>query len=137
MTTQTANFETSRPRPLQAALAVALIVPLAGGLPLAAAAQTSISATPSAGPARSSASDGLERAIVNYQALERGERRFADLSPIEQAELAELRALLRAARPRERDTRETCIARETTARGGPLTRLEERVVDLICSQHGS
>lgn len=136
MTTDTANFEASGRGPIQAAMAAALIVPFAWGLPIAAAAQTSASATASPGSARSSEGDGLERAIVNYQALERGEKRFADLSPVEQAELAALRALLQAKRPRERETRETCITRETTTRGGTLTRLEKRVVDLICSQHG-
>lgn len=136
MTTKTAIFETSRRGPIPAPLAVALIVATVGGAPFVATAQSSISPTPSAGSARSIEGSGLARAIVNYQALERGEKRFADLSPIELAELGELRALLQKTRPRERDTRETCIAHETKERGGTLTWLEKRVVDLICSQPG-
>jgi hypothetical protein len=119
---------------IRPALAGAAIAAFACCAPIEAARSSPV-ATPAARLARSTQGAGLERAIANYEALARGEKRLTDLSPIEQEELAELRALLRAARPRIRDTRDACIARETAARGGTLTMLEERVVDLICSQH--
>ncbi|WP_287460551.1 hypothetical protein [Sphingomonas sp.] len=137
MATDAVNSEPSQRGSLPAPVRRAFLTAFAWGVPMAVStASVAAIAAPSAGPVQIGETAGLERAIANYQALARGGRRLTDLTPIEQQELAELRALLRAARSRGRDTRETCIARETAARGGTLTRLEERVVDLICSQHG-
>lgn len=138
MANEAANSERSHRSTLPAPVRRALLVAFAWGVTTAVSvASFAAVAAPSTGPTQINETARLELAIANYQALAHGERRLDDLTPIEQEELAKRRALLRAARSRDRDTRETCIARETAARGGTLTRLEERVVDLICSQHGS
>lgn len=74
------------------------------------------------------------RAVANYQALMRGTRRLEDLDGIERREVAELQREIRAMDINPGTSREQCIAEQTAARGGQLTDLAARIVDLACSQ---
>jgi hypothetical protein len=76
----------------------------------------------------------LSRAVANYQALIRGTKRLADLDGIERREVAEIQRQIRAERVDPRTSREQCIAEQTRARGGNLSDLAARIVDLACSQ---
>ena len=74
------------------------------------------------------------RAVANYQALLRGTKRLEDLDGIERREVAELQREIRAMEINPGTSREQCIAEQTAARGGHLTDLAARIVDLACSQ---
>jgi len=76
----------------------------------------------------------LSRAVANYQALVRGTKRLEDLDGIERREVAEIQRQIRAERVDPRTSREECIAEQTRARGGNLSDLAARIVDLACSQ---
>jgi hypothetical protein len=76
----------------------------------------------------------LARAVANYQALMRGSKRLEYLNGIERREVAEIDRQVRAERVDPRTSREECIAEQTRARGGNLTDLATRIVDLACSQ---
>jgi hypothetical protein len=77
----------------------------------------------------------LRRAIANYEALLGGTRQLAALSPIEREEIEQLIDEVRSVPVRRGRSRERCIADQTASRGGRLTDLETRIVDLACSQH--
>ena len=74
------------------------------------------------------------RAVANYQALMRGTKRLEDLDGIERREIAELQREIRGMGINPGTSREQCIAEQTAARGGHLTDLAARIVDLACSQ---
>ena len=74
------------------------------------------------------------RAVANYQALLRGTRRLEDLDGMERREIAELQREIRAMEINPGTPREQCIAEQTAARGGNLTDLAARIIDLACSQ---
>src|SRR3954466_11753484 len=76
----------------------------------------------------------LVRAVANYQALMRGAKRLEDLDGIERREVAEIQRQIRAERVDPRSSRKECIAEQTRARGGALSDLAARIVDLACSQ---
>src|SRR3569623_2303521 len=76
----------------------------------------------------------VARAVANYQALLRGAKQLADLSPIARREVAEIQREIRAAKVDPRTSREQCIVEQTAARGGELSDLAARIVDLACSQ---
>ena len=76
----------------------------------------------------------LARAVANYQALLRGARRLEDLDGLERREVAELQRRIRAEKVNPRSSRDQCIAEQTAARGGNLTDLAARIIDLACSQ---
>ena len=74
------------------------------------------------------------RAVANYQALVRGTKRLEDLDGIERREVAELQREIRAMEINPGTPREQCIAEQTEARGGNVTDLAARIIDLACSQ---
>jgi hypothetical protein len=74
------------------------------------------------------------RAVANYQALMRGTKRIEDLNAIELREVREIQRQIHEARIDPRTSREQCIAEQTEARGGNLSDLAARIVDLACSQ---
>lgn len=74
------------------------------------------------------------RAVANYQALLRGSKRLDDLDGIERREVAELQREIRAMNIDPGTPREQCIAEQTAARGGNVTDLAARIIDLACSQ---
>lgn len=76
----------------------------------------------------------LTRAVVNYEALMRGTRQLADLSDIERREVREIQRGIRAKSVDPGTSRDHCIAEQTRARGGHLSDLAARIVDLACSQ---
>ena len=76
----------------------------------------------------------LTRAVANYEALMRGTRRLEDLNAIELREVREIQRGIRAENVDPVTSREQCIAEQTRARGGDLTALAARIVDLACSQ---
>jgi len=74
------------------------------------------------------------RAVANYQALLRGTRRLEDLDGMERREVAEIQREIRAMDIKPGTPREQCIAEQTAARGGNVTDLATRIIDLACSQ---
>jgi len=76
----------------------------------------------------------LARAEANYRALMNGSKRLEDLNGIERREVAELQRRIRAKKINRRSSREQCIAEQTAARGGNVTDLAARIIDLACSQ---
>lgn len=74
------------------------------------------------------------RAVANYEALMRGTRQLANLSDIERREVGEIQRQIRAARVEPGTPHDQCIAEQTRARGGHLSDLTARIVDLACSQ---
>lgn len=80
-----------------------------------------------------SAHEPPERAIRNYLAVIHGRRPFQDLSPVEQAEVAEIARLLNR-RGIVRTSAEECRKEEIRRRGGAPGALELRIIDLQCSQ---
>jgi hypothetical protein len=74
------------------------------------------------------------RAVANYQALLRGTKRLEDLDGMERREIAELQREIRAMEINPGTPREQCIAEQTAARGGSVTDLAARIIDLACSQ---
>jgi hypothetical protein len=74
------------------------------------------------------------RAVANYQALLRGSKRLEDLDGIERREVAELQREIRSLDIDPGTPREQCIAEQTAARGGNVTDLAARIIDLACSQ---
>ena len=74
------------------------------------------------------------RAVANYRALLRGTRRLEDLDGVERREIAELQREIRAMDINPGTPREQCIAEQTAARGGNVTDLAARIIDLACSQ---
>jgi hypothetical protein len=76
----------------------------------------------------------VSRAVANYRAIMGGSKRLEDLSAIELREVREIQREIRAAHADPRTSREQCIAEQTAARGGELSDLAARIVDLACSQ---
>ena len=74
------------------------------------------------------------RAMANYRALLSGAKRLEDLDAMERREVAELLREIRAMHIDPGTSREQCIAEQTAARGGNLTDLAARIIDLACSQ---
>lgn len=74
------------------------------------------------------------RAVANYKALLRGAKRLDDLDGIERREVAELQREIRAMNIDPGTPREQCVAEQTAARGGNVTDLAARIIDLACSQ---
>jgi hypothetical protein len=76
----------------------------------------------------------LARAVANYQALRNGTKQLTDLNGIELREVREIDRRVRAERVGRDGSRAQCIAEQTKARGGHLSDLAARIVDLACSQ---
>jgi hypothetical protein len=76
----------------------------------------------------------LTRAVANYEALMRGTRQPGNLSAIELREVREIQRQIGAQHVDPGTSREQCIVEQTRARGGKLSDLAARIVDLACSQ---
>ena len=75
----------------------------------------------------------LSRAIANYKALMRGDRKFVDLSQLEKQEIELLDRRLTNLNVDKRNPREKCVAQEIKNRGGSVSQLERGIIDLACS----
>lgn len=73
----------------------------------------------------------VARAQWNYLAIQRGEKRFEELSPAELAEVRALASLVRERTTRALESRSECREKLTTNR---TSQLEAALTDLECSQ---
>lgn len=84
-------------------------------------------------PADTSTATVYNRVRMNYDAIQRGEKRLFDLSPQEQDEVRELDRRMRAARPPDtRDAHERCLDEETAKLGHEPTALDQNTIEMRC-----
>jgi hypothetical protein len=96
------------------------------------AAQSSAIGTPIPPPSSPSWSIDPARAVRNYQAVAAGTIRFHDLTPQEQAEVAEVERLLRAQQAQDPKLSDGKRCRRAAESPAP-TPLERAITNLICS----
>lgn len=74
----------------------------------------------------------VDRAIRNYRAVQAGQIRLQDLTPLEREEVAEVDRLSRAEPGARLTPEERCLRRNRTSE--TPSPLEQRLLDLKCSQ---
>lgn len=75
----------------------------------------------------------INRAGANYEAILRGEKSFAQLTPTEQDEIRELDRRIRAQQPPDtRTTYEKCLDAEYARLGREPSELDQRVIATRC-----